>query len=184
MLTAAQTAVACSCSCFSFLSTLRGRTAGLVSSSTADAEDQPFSNRVSAEDLCGSWRSKNRGNPPRPHDCGTACAEESRQLEFDPALALLAADVAAGGFGLIVSNGLPTHLIPETKASFRPGILRLHPCTRGKSPDSTPDVLAKAGFPTLAVSDTAATGARSAHEALELCAQLAAHMAAARGEAT
>jgi len=97
-------------------------------------------------------------------------------LLFEPALAALAADVAAGAAALVVSNGLRTGFAPQAPAPFLPGVLRLRPCER-EVLDSREDAFAESGFPTLVVSDRVNANGRSAHEGLELCARLAARLA-------
>jgi len=93
---------------------------------------------------------------------------------FEPTLAILATEVAAGAGALIVSNGL--HGEDGAPPIRRPGVLRILPCTWDESQDEH-DVFAQAGFPTLVISPDVVPHSRSAHEILELCAQLAAHLA-------
>jgi len=98
-------------------------------------------------------------------------------LLFAPTLAVLAADVAAGALGLIVSDGQRVLSAPDAKAPFAPGVLRLHPSYHGVGWHTEHDAFAEAGFPTLLVSTSVVPNRYSAHEALELCAGLAARMA-------
>lgn len=119
---------------------------------------------------------------PRPRAPGLVSAdavfdEDWRELAFEPALAALDADVAAGGLGLAISNGVALRSLGR-EAAFRPGILHLRPCRPGDEVYRTKDVFTRGGFPTLVVSDTVVPGGISAHEGLEWCARLAAHMAA------
>lgn len=111
----------------------------------------------------------------RPDDA----LREEGTLVFKPALAALVAEVQAGAGALIVSHGLYTSSAAGHTLPFCPGIiLRLNPCGGDASLN---DPFAKAGLPTLFISPQVAARTRSAHETLDLCAQLAAAMAAELG---
>jgi len=102
--------------------------------------------------------------------------EQDSWRRFEPSLAVLAAEVAAGGLGLLVSIGPPPHADTDAKMPFRPGILRFYPSTSTWDSTDSP-VFGEAGFPTLIVSPQVEKVGRSAHERLELCTRLATYMA-------
>jgi len=116
--------------------------------------------------------------PRSPGLVSALSTQERGGLFFQPPLNALAAEVQAGGFGLIVSNGLRT--LPtdaDAQVPFHPGILRINPCSWGARVHDR-DIFAHSRFPTLVVSDQVAAGCHSAHEILDSCARLAAYMAA------
>jgi len=124
-----------------------------------------------------SFQSEPRGRTPGLIPPPIIAFDGAEPIAFDPALAALADAVDAGAFGLVVSNGLSLDLAPGPKVAYRPGILRLHPRPWGQTSTGDADVFAGAGFPTLVISPEGLSGPRSAHEVLELFAQLTGYMA-------
>lgn len=132
--------------------------------------------RLGCPTSCFQFKTTVHARMPELRPIPTVPPEEDRLL-FEPALAALTAEVAAGAFGLLVSNGMPTFLEPNPAALFRPGVLRLHPGQFGQFSSDDIDVLARTGIPTLIVSSSATPGALSSHELLDCCRLLAARMA-------
>jgi len=100
---------------------------------------------------------------------------------FDPTLSRLATEVGGGALGLLMDDGWGTASDPRTKVSFRPGILHLCPSYPGDSPTGVGDAFVEAGFPTLIVSAEVPLRRWSAHEVLDLSAQLVETMTKALG---
>lgn len=105
-----------------------------------------------------------------------AVAEDSTvAVGFDPAVQALADRVRRDGAGaVLVTSGVAIHPDVQTPLVFRPGILRISPGWFNHDEEALEagDAFARVGFPTLYITSRAVPGQRSAHERLDLCAQL------------